>query len=118
MTHQWTFRSSIAALAALALSGCASEEAASRFLVAPDKYVLYSCPELATASQAILTRQRELEMLMAKAETGRGGQLASAMAYRPEYLQLRGEMDQLRKTAGEKNCKFEPGGRTSDLIVR
>jgi hypothetical protein len=57
-------------------------------------------------------------MLMAKAETGPGGQLASAMAYRPEYLQLRGEMDQLRKTAGEKNCKFEPGGRTSDLIVR
>lgn len=118
MTHQWTFRSSIAALAALALSGCASEEAASRFLVAPDKYVLYSCPELATASQATLTRQRELEMLMAKAETGSGGQLASAMAYRPEYLQLRGEMDQLRKTAGEKNCKFVPGGRTSDVVVR
>ena len=40
------------------------------------------------------------------------------MAYRPEYLQLRGEMDQLRKTAGEKNCKFVPGGRTSDLVVR
>jgi hypothetical protein len=118
MTHQGTFRSLIAALAALALSGCASEEAASRFLVPPDKYILYSCPELATASQTTLTRQHELEMLMAKAEAGPGGQLASAMAYRPEYFQLRGEMDQLRKTAGEKNCKFVPGGRTSDLVVR
>ena len=118
MTHQGIFRSSIAALAALALAGCASEEAASRFLVPPDKYVLYSCSELATASQTTLTRQHELEMLMAKAEVGPGGQLASAMAYRPEYLQLRGEMDQLRKTADEKNCKFVPGGRTSDLVVR
>ena len=118
MTHQGIFRSSIAALAALALAGCASEEAASQFLVRPDKYVLYSCAELATASQTTLTRQHELEMLMAKAEAGPGGQLASAMAYRPEYLQLRGEMDQLRKTADEKNCKFMPGGRTSDLVVR
>ena len=118
MTYQGIFRSSIAALAALALAGCASEEAVSRFLVPPDKYVLYSCSELATASQTTLTRQHELEMLMAKAEVGPGGQLASAMAYRPEYLQLRGEMDQLRKTADEKNCKFVPGGRTSDLVVR
>ena len=118
MTHQGTFRSSLAALAAVTLSGCASEEAVSRFLVPPDKYVLYSCAELATASQTVLTRQRELELLIAKAETGPGGQVASAMAYRPEYVQLRGEMDQLRKTAGEKSCKFVPGGRTSDLIVR
>jgi hypothetical protein len=123
MARSETFGILIAALAALALTGCASDEAASRFLVEPDKYLLYSCPELATTAQANATRQRELENLIAKAGAGTGGQLASNMAYRPEYLQLRGEMDQIRKTAADKNCKFTPGTggvgeRSSDQVVR
>ena len=94
---------------AFTLSGCASEDAASRFLVEPDRFVLYSCPEIATASQANLNRQRELEALMAKAGPSAGGQLASGMAYAPEYNQLRGEMVRLRKAAADKNCRAGPG---------
>jgi hypothetical protein len=101
-----------------ALSGCVSEQTASRFLVDPDRYVLYSCTEIAKKAQTNAIRVRELEALMAKAGEGTGGQLASTMAYRPEYAQLRGEMDQLRKAAADKNCKFKPGGRTSDQAVR
>jgi hypothetical protein len=78
----------------------------SRILVEPDRYVLYACPELATAWQANMNRQREL--LMIKAGTGTGGQIASSMAYRPEYNQLRGEMVQLRKAAADKNCRAMP----------
>jgi len=44
---------------AFALSGCTSQEAASRLLVEPDRYVLYSCPEIATAAQANMARQRD-----------------------------------------------------------
>ena len=55
------------------LCGCASDETMSRFLVPPEKYVLYSCPELATASQKNVSRQHELEALMAKAGSGSGG---------------------------------------------
>jgi hypothetical protein len=116
MTRFGTFGILMAAVVGLA--GCASEEAASRFLVQPDRYVLYSCPEIATTAQTIAIRQRELEGLMAKAGEGAGGQLASTMAYRPEYAQLRGEMDQLRKAAADKNCRFTPGGRASDQSVR
>lgn len=88
----------------------------SRILVEPDRYVLYACPELATAWQANINRQREL--LMIKAGTGTGGQIASSMAYRPEYNQLRGEMVQLRKAAADKNCRAmpsatAPGGATA-----
>ena len=93
---------------AFALSGCTSQEAGSRFLVEPDRYVLYSCPEIATASQANLARQRDLEALMTKAGTSAGGQIASGMAYAPEYNQLRGEMVQLRKAADHKNCRTGP----------
>jgi hypothetical protein len=81
----------------------------SRILVEPDRYVLYACPELATAWQANINRQREL--LMIKAGTGTGGQIASSMAYRPEYNQLRGEMVQLRKAAADKNCRAMPSAR-------
>jgi len=92
-------------------------------LVAPDKFTLYNCAQLAEAAQANAARQRELELLIAKAGPDAGGPLVSAVAYRPEYAQKRGEMNELRKTAAEKNCKSLPGteipgGRTSDTIVR
>jgi len=45
---------------------------------------------------------------MAKAGISAGGQLASGMAYAPEYNQLRGEMVQLRKAADDKNCRTGP----------
>jgi hypothetical protein len=123
MTRDRTSWRLFAALAPLGLYGCVSDETASRLLVEPDRYILYSCPELATAEQTKAARQRELEGLMAKAGPSPGGQLASNMAYRPEYAQLQGEMDQLRKAAADKNCKSAPGtggvgGRSSNQIVR
>jgi len=93
----------------MSLCGCTSEEAAGRFLVAPGQYILYSCPELANTARGIEVRQRELAALMAKAETDAGGRFISAQAYGPEYAQLRGRMDQLRKTAEEKNCNLSGG---------
>ena len=60
---------------------------------------------------------------MAKAGDGPDGRLVSSLSYRPEYLQLRGEMNELRNAAVAKNCKFvpgvdNPGGRASDGAVR
>jgi len=97
-----------AAIAGLALSGCASETA-SRIFVEPDRYVLYSCKELATQALGNSGRQHDLERLMEKAGPG-SGQIASAMAYQPEYAQLRGEMTQLRKAAADRKCPPLPSG--------
>jgi len=124
MTDRKTLLSLIAALAAAVVSGCGtSDDNAARFLVAPDQYVLYNCPQLADAAQVNATRQRELEVLMAKADTDSGGRAVSAMSYRPEYLQLRGRMTELRKEAATKHCRFTPGidmptDRKSDAAVR
>ena len=106
--------------AALVLSGCASEDSAGRFLVQPDKYTLYNCKELAEATQANATRQHQLEALMAKAGPDSGGRLVSDLAYRPEYAQLHGEMNELHKTTLEKNCRTVTGSgtRASDQVVR
>ncbi len=113
----------VAALTAAALCGCASEETAGRFLVTPDMYVLYNCTQLSDAAQANFTRQQVLEKLMAKAGTGAGAEFVSDLAYRPEYVQLRGELNELRKANVEKKCKpiintSSPTGRASDQAVR
>lgn len=125
-----TIRKSLTAIVLLAsLAGCAgspggaSDETLGRFLFAPGKFALYQCAEIGDRATANFTRQHELEALMAKAGAGAGGQVVSGLAYRPEYLELRGEMVELRRVAAEKDCKFVPGvekpnARTSDRAIR
>jgi hypothetical protein len=108
-------------LAASLLAGCAAtDDSAGRFFVQPDRYVLYNCKELAEAAQAIGVRQGELERLMTRAGSDSSGQFVSNLAYRPEYAQLHGQMNELRRTASEKNCKIPAalGPRTSDQVIR
>ena len=93
-------------LAAMALCGCTSDEAAGRFFVPSNKYMLYTCEELAKAAQGNADELRELEALMTKAAVDAGGRFVGNMAYGAEILQLRGRRDQLRKTAAEKNCNL------------
>jgi hypothetical protein len=98
---------SVLLLAACAGSGDTETEA--RFLVAPGKYTLYNCMQIAEVAKTKSERQHELEGLMAKAGTSSSGQLVNAVAYRPEYVTLRGEMMDLRQAAVDKKCDFVPG---------
>ena len=91
------------------LAGCANDDSTARFFVAPGKYVLYDCTELKQASLKTAAREHELEGLMAKADIGAGGGLVNAVAYRPEYDSLRGDMMDLRQAAIDKKCDFVPG---------
>ena len=94
-----------ALLVAGLLAGCAmSDERAASLLVAPGDYDIYSCPQLAVTYAGLKSRRVELEGLMAKAESGAGGQLVNAVGYRPDYLKVRGEQHEIEKTAREKNC--------------
>ena len=68
MTSRGTF---LSAIVATALTGCAaSDDRVGQFLIRPDRYVLYNCTQLAKVAQATVSRQRKLEMLMAKAGNG------------------------------------------------
>jgi hypothetical protein len=111
-----------------ALGGCASpsgnaDDSTASFFVAPDRFVLYNCEQLATKAASVATRQKELQALTAQAGTGADGQLVSALAYRPEVISLRADMNELHKAAAAKNCKSMPAmenseGRASDRAVR
>jgi hypothetical protein len=94
----------------------------SRFLVAPGKYVLYSCPELATEASKVLAHKRQLEGLMARAAVGSGGDVVNAVAYRPEYLVAEGDLRDLHETALAKKCPplptQAPAEGVSDTSIR
>ena len=106
----------ILSIVALALASCAlPEDKFGSLLVAPGKYILYNCDEIARETQGKLAREKELQQLMARAGAGPGGRMVSVMAYESEYAAVRAELSELRKTAGDKGCALsvqsQPTGR-------
>ncbi len=97
----------LAMFAGACLAGCATQYGASdegSLLVSPGKYQLYSCAQMAALEPSLRTREGELVVLIAKAESGPGGAIAATLAYRAEYLQTRGELAELGKATAAKNC--------------
>lgn len=74
----------------------------------PSKYMLYRCPQLAQARPALVTRMHELEGLMTKAAAGTGGSMIGTLAYRSDYLAVRGDLNNLERRAAELNCPPAP----------
>ena len=89
-----------------------ADTAASAF-ISPGKYQLYTCTDVQDSATALRARQEELEQLMARASQGSGGEFASSIAYRSEYLQTRGELTALKQAFADKQCavdsKFSSG---------
>ena len=99
-----------AAFAAAMLAGCAmSDDSLSSFLVAPGKYVLYNCDDIAREAKTIETRLNELEQLRAKAGSEGAGALIGNATYGTDIATARGRLRDLRAAAAEKNCGFVPG---------
>jgi hypothetical protein len=92
---------------AFALADC-SEDRLSRFVVAPGKYIFYTCDEIATLIKNYTARKEELRQLMARASTDPAGRLIGTIAYESDYLSAEGELKDLRATAADKNCSDTP----------
>ena len=79
-------------LLALALPGCADmSDSVSLAFADPAKYDLYDCKQLEPERKRLAARSAELQGLMAKAETGVGGAVVAEVAYRNEYIAVRGQ---------------------------
>lgn len=96
----------------MTLAACTTQsdkrDFAGRLFVAPDKFQNYSCEQLAIRAGGVATRRKQLEQLMAKANTTADGRLVSMLAYQAEYTETGGDLDELRATAAVKNCKPIP----------
>ena len=91
----------------LAACGSISDQATSRALTAPGKYTIYDCQDLDRRAKSVRERQVELEQLMDRASQGTAGTLVSGLAYRTEYLQVRGDLEELQNAAADKKCATE-----------
>jgi hypothetical protein len=101
----------VAALVAagFALSGCAgmSETVAPAF-ADPAKYELYDCKQLEGERKSIANRTGDLQRLMDKAQTGAGGAVVSELAYRNDYIAVRGQAQMADDAWRRNKCRETP----------
>jgi hypothetical protein len=95
---------------AAALSGCAdmSDGMTSAF-ADPAKYALYDCKQLETERKNLANRLAELQGLMSKAQTGGvGGSMVAEVAYRNDYIALRGQSRNADEAWAANKCRETP----------
>jgi hypothetical protein len=96
LAYRQTLKRAAASLALLAfgvgLNGCADMSDSMTVAFAdPSRFDLYDCKQLEDARKTLATRGAELQGLMAKADTGVAGPVVAELAYRNEYVSVRGQ---------------------------
>jgi len=107
-SHRPSFPPALLALFALAavLSGCAEMgDTMTSAFADPAKYDLYDCKQLETERARLSTRSAELQGLMAKAETGVAGPVVAELAYRNEYISVRGQTKLAEEAWRRNRCQ-------------
>ena len=94
-----------AMLAAWLLSGCTLPDDQALTMVNRGKYSLYDCHAIGTQARESSIREQELRVAIEKASRGPGGDVIVASVYRPEYLTVKGELQELELMANQKNCR-------------
>jgi hypothetical protein len=76
----------------IALAACAEmSDSMTTAFADPAKYDLYDCKQLEAERKSLATRATELQGLMAKADTGVAGPVVAELAYRNDYVSVRGQ---------------------------
>jgi hypothetical protein len=94
----------------LALSGCADMggDSWTTAFADPATYELYDCKQLEPVRKTLANRQAELQGLMAKAQTGAAGPVVSELAYRNDYITVRGQSRLAEEAWRKNNCHETP----------
>jgi hypothetical protein len=105
LRHRVSLRGSVAAWIALgvALGGCADmNDTMTSAFADPAKYDLYNCKQLEVERASLTSKAAELQGLMAKADTGVAGPVVAELAYRNDYIAVRGQ-SRLAEEAWQRN---------------
>ena len=93
----------------IALSGCGGmSDSVSTAFADPAKYELYDCKQLEAERKGLAARSAELQGLMAKAETGVGGSVVAELAYRNDYVAVRGQLHFADEAWRRGKCQETP----------
>jgi hypothetical protein len=101
----------IGALLALgpSLAGCAGmSDTMTTAFADPAKYELYDCKQLEAERKSLSNREAELQGLMAKAETATGGVVVAELAYRNDYIAVRGQSQFAEEAWRRNKCVETP----------
>jgi hypothetical protein len=94
---------------AAALSGCANmSDGMTSAFADPAKYELYNCKQLETERKNLATKMAEYQGLMSKAQTGTGGVVVAELAYRNDYIALRGQVRNADEAWVTNKCRETP----------
>jgi hypothetical protein len=94
---------------ALSLAGCAGmSDNMSTAFADPAKYDFYDCKQLEAERKTLADRSAELQGLMAKAETGTGGVMVAEVAYRNDYVAVRGQAQFAEEAWRRNKCQETP----------
>lgn len=94
----------------LGLAGCAEigDSFASSAFVDPAKYEFFDCKQLEAERKSLAGRAAELQGLMAKADTGVGGPVIAELAYRNDYISVRGQTRLADEVWRRNKCHDSP----------
>lgn len=97
------------------LSGCANmSDGMTSAFADPSKYDLYNCKQLETERKALTVKLAELQGLMNKAQGGVGGPVVAEVAYRNEYIAVRGQLKNADAAWAINKCRDTPPSKTAD----
>ena len=89
----------------LPLGSCANmSDSMTTAFADPAKYELYDCKQLAPERKNLAKREAELQGLMAKADTGFAGPVVAEMAYRNDYIAVRGQAHFAQEAWRRNHC--------------
>jgi hypothetical protein len=96
-----------------ALAGCAGmSDSMTTAFADPAKYELYDCKQLETERKNLAIRAAELQGLMAKADTGVAGPVVAELAYRNDYVSIRGQARFAEQAWERSKCQASPPAAT------
>ena len=79
----------------------------------PSKYNLYDCKQLEAERKALASRMAELQGLINKAQDGFAGPVVAEVAYRNEYIALRGQKKNADEAWALNKCRETPPAKVS-----
>jgi hypothetical protein len=106
-----------AILAGAVLVGCSSTGSNPITIFAdPGQYQYSTCEQLAVQRTTWLNREKELKLLMDKADQGAGGAIVNVLAYKADYVAAGEQLKVVEAAARAKNCETPANWRSNSVV--
>lgn len=87
--------------------GNLNDQVAGRAVVRPGRYDSFPCANIESHIKQARERRIELEQLMARSSQSAGGDFVNVIAYRSEYIETGGTLEELAKVSSDKKCAID-----------